>query len=71
MPVSKQYEVIRPFRRTDPRTGFDTHFKVGDAFTGAIDKPYLLDPDGPDGKGSLIAEKSAPPAPIDSSDKEK
>lgn len=66
--ASKQYEVVRPFSRTDPRTGVDTHFDVGDVFPGPVDKPYFMDVRGPDGKGPLIAEK---PAPADSASKEK
>lgn len=68
--ASKQYEVIRPFDRTDPRTGVDTAYQVGDVFPGPVDKPYFLDPRGPDGKGPLIAEKPAPVS-TDSASKEK
>jgi hypothetical protein len=72
----KQYEVLRPFTRTDRRTGFDTDYAVRDVYTGPVDKPYLTSPEGPDGKGPLIAEKSVPdPTPAtsasDSSNKEK
>jgi hypothetical protein len=70
--AGKQYEVIRPFRRTDPRTGVDTMFEVGDVYPGAVDaEPYLLDPGGPDGKGPLIAETATPVTASDSSRKEK
>lgn len=71
--AGKQYEVIRAFRRTDPRTGADTAYKVGDAYPGPLDKEYLTDEAGPDGLGPLIAEKSTPaPAPASSdSTKEK
>lgn len=68
--ASKQYEVIRPFSRTDPRTGRDTAYKVGDVYPGPVDKPYLTDALGPDGKGPLIAEQPAPVSP-DSTSKEK
>lgn len=64
--AGKQYKVIRPFRRTDPRTGADTHYDVGDTYSGAADELYLTDSQGPDGQGPLIAEAaptSAPSAP--------
>lgn len=57
--ASKQYEVVRPFRRTDPRTGAESRFEVGDVYPGPVDQPYYTDPRGPDGKGPLIAEKPA------------
>lgn len=58
----KQYEVIRDFRLTDRKTGKDSHHKVGDTYDGPLDNEYLLDDNGPDGKGPLIigkAEKAA------------
>lgn len=64
---AKQYEVVRPFRRTDRRTGADSHFEVGQVYSGPIDASYL-DPAGPDGRGPLIAEKSAPAPAAPSSD---
>lgn len=64
---AKQYEVVRPFRRTDRRTGADSHFEVGQVYSGPVDESYL-NPAGPDGRGPLIAEKSAPVAPSSVSD---
>lgn len=58
--TAKQYEVVRAWRWTDPQTGKDTHYAVGDPYAGSMDNPHLLDPAGPDGNGPLIAEKSAP-----------
>lgn len=55
--AAKQYEVIRPFQQTNPNTGVVTNYLVGDAYSGPLDLPYLLDPAGPDGQGPLIAEK--------------
>lgn len=58
----KQYEVIRDFRLIDRQTGKDSHHKVGDTYDGPLDNEYLLDDNGPDGKGPLIigkAEKAA------------
>lgn len=73
--AEKRYEVIRPFRWADPKTGADTHYKVGDVYPGPVNKPYLLDPAGPDGKGPLLLEKTiptpAPAAPSVDSSKEK
>ena len=68
--AGKQYVVIRPFRQTDPKTGKDTFYTVDDPYFGPVEAPYeyLLDPDGPDGKGSLVAEKSSASA-TDSSSK--
>jgi len=59
--AGKQYEVVRAWRRTDPKTGDDTNYAPGDVYDGPVDKPYLLDSQGPDGQGPLIAEKSTPP----------
>lgn len=81
--AGKQYEVLRPFRRTDRRTGAETFYEVGDLFPGPVDQPYYLDQRGPDGRGALLKEKPAPVAEkatpnaeksaptTDSSDKEK
>ena len=76
--AGKQYEVVRAFRQTDPKTGKDTHYEPGDPYSGSVDKPYeyLLDEQGPDGKGPLISEKSSSTdssskASSDSSGKEK
>lgn len=68
MPAKQsQYVVLRYFRRTDKRTGADTIFEPNTPYTGAVDKPYLLDPQGPDGQGPLIAEvvadSSSPSSP--------
>lgn len=63
---AKQYVVVRRFRRTDKRTGVDTIYVPEKPYTGPVDKPYLLDPKGPDGKGPLIAEvadSSSSPSP--------
>jgi hypothetical protein len=67
--AGKQYEVVREFQQTDPKTGVVTNYKVGDAYTGPTDLPYLLDPSGPDGNGPLIAEKSSSSSASDSSGK--
>lgn len=67
--AGKQYEVVRDFRRVDPKTGDSTAYKAGDVYSGSVDQS-LLDSAGPDGKGPLLAEKNAP-APSDSSSKEK
>jgi hypothetical protein len=67
--AGKQYEAIRDFQQTDPRTGVVTSYKVGDAYSGPLDLPYLLDPAGPDGSGPLIAEKSSSSSASDSSGK--
>ena len=57
--TAKQYEVIRPFRETNPRSGLDTFYEVGDDHAAPTDKqPHLLAADGPDGRGPLLAEKS-------------
>jgi hypothetical protein len=72
VPAGKQYKVIRPFRRTDEKTLVDVDYKVGDAYPGPVDKPYYTSPEGPDGKGPLLAEVSVPtPAPASDSTKEK
>lgn len=70
---AKQYEVRRYFRRTDPKTGIDSIFQVGDVYSGPLDDPLLLDDRGPDGRGPLIGEKAAPIAekPVISSDSTK
>lgn len=54
------YVAIRWFSQVDPRTGAVTIFEVDDPYTGSLDLPYLLDQNGPDGKGPLIAVKSTP-----------
>jgi hypothetical protein len=59
--AAKQYVVLRSFRRTDRRTGAETRYVAEKPYTGAVDKPYLLDPSGPDGNGPLIAEVVADP----------
>lgn len=56
---AKQYEVVRYFRITDRRTGQDSHYHVGDVYSGPLNNPYVLDPNGPDGRGALIVEKAA------------
>lgn len=48
---------IRPFRRTDPKTGKSTFYEIGDPYDGPVDKDYL-DPQGPDGQGPLIDDTS-------------
>jgi hypothetical protein len=48
--------VLRPFRRTDPRTLKDTNFNVGDPFTDALED-YHESEDGPDGHGPLVGDK--------------
>jgi hypothetical protein len=67
----KQYVILRDFSRTDPKTGANTPYKQNDPYSGPVDPSYL-DPQGPDGKGPLLAEKSSPaPVSSDSSSKEK
>jgi hypothetical protein len=62
---SKSYEVVRAWRYVDPRTGDPTDYTPGDPYTGAVDaNPFLLDPQGPDGCGPLIAEKTADKAVV-------
>lgn len=67
--AGKQYEVVRQFQQTDPKSGVVTNYEVGDSYTGPLDLPYLLDPFGPDGQGPLIAEKSSSSVTTDSSGK--
>lgn len=62
---SKQYTTVRAWRFSDPRTGADTNYAPGDPYEGPVDaNPYLLDPQGPDGCGPLIAEKNADKAVV-------
>lgn len=63
MPPAKQYKAIRPFIRTNPKTGVDTAYNVGDAYPGPVDKDYLMSAEGPDGRGPLIAEVAVPQIP--------
>lgn len=56
--ATKQYEVLRTFRRTDPKTYVDTFYEVGDTYSGPVEESFF-DPDGPDGKGPLLADKAA------------
>lgn len=56
-------KVLRDFRYVDPQSGESTKWKAGDSYTGRMDNPWLLDPNGPDGKGPLI--ESPAPAPIE------
>lgn len=62
---SKQFIAVRAFRLVDPHTGDPTDYAPGDPYDGPTDKnPYLLDPQGPDGCGPLIAANTpAKPAP--------
>jgi len=56
MPAAKgKYSVIRPFDRTNPKTGKDTHYGVGDTYDGDDIDKYLEWADGP-----LIAASDAP-----------
>jgi hypothetical protein len=73
VPAGKQYKAIRAFSRTDPKTGAESTYKVGDVYPGPVDKDYLMSKDGPDGRGPLIAEVAVPssPAPASDSSKEK
>jgi len=67
---SKSYEVVRAWRYVDPRTGDPTHYQPGDPYTGPVDaNPHLLDPQGPDGCGPLIADKAAEKTAEKASDK--
>lgn len=61
--AGKQYKAIRDFVRTNPKTGVDTAYTVGDVYTGPVDKDYLTSADGPDGRGALIAEVAVPDSP--------
>lgn len=58
--------VLRPFRRTDPRTLKDTLFNIGDPFTDEVTEDYYESEDGPDGKGPLVGDKPAEEAPAES-----
>lgn len=58
--------VLRPFRRTDPRTLKDTLFNVGDPFTEAVTEDYYESEDGPDGNGPLVGDKPDEVAPAES-----
>lgn len=60
MPVGKQYEVVIPFHRVDPKTGDVTEYAVGDSYSGEDVDKYLADPNefAPD-HGPLIREKTA------------
>lgn len=70
--AAKQHAVVRYFRLTDKKTYLDTHWTPSEPYTGPLDNPYLLHPDGPDGKGPLIAELPVTaPASSNSSVKEK
>lgn len=65
--ASKQYVVLRDFSRVDQKTGEPAYYKQNDPYSGPVDNSYL-DPQGPDGKGPLLAEKPSPtPASTDSS----
>lgn len=70
MAAAKQYEVVRAFRRTDPKTYEDTDYNVGDTYSGQVEDSYL-DPDGPDGRGPLLAEKKSTVSSSDTGNKEK
>lgn len=69
--AAKKYVVVRRWRRTDRRTGAETRFVPNTPYTGLVE-PLLLDPNGPDGKGPLIAEVIDPApssaSPSDSAD---
>jgi hypothetical protein len=69
-----QHVAIREFHQHEPPSG-KPKFYAGtgkELYTGPLDLPYLLDPDGPDGNGPLIAVESIIPAASgDSSTKEK
>lgn len=70
MAATEQYECTRVWRHVDPHTGAVTDYEVGDPYEGPLDYPYLLDPQGPDGKGPLIKKKAAAdkPGPFPSGD---
>lgn len=63
--ASDEKVVLRPFRRTDPRTLKDTNFNPGDPFTEALEDYHESD-DGPDGNGPLVGDKPAEVAPAES-----
>lgn len=58
--AGKRHVAIRKFYQYEPDSGATTNYE-GDGseqYTGPMDLSYLKDPDGPDGKGPLIAEES-------------
>lgn len=73
MPASKgKYSVIRPFDRTNPKNGKDTHYNIGDTYDGDDIEKYLEWPDGaliaPADEPNVVAFiEQAAPAPADES----
>jgi hypothetical protein len=58
MPAAKpKYTAIRVFDRTDPKTGKDTHYNIGDPYDGPDPDKYLEWHDG-----ALIALNDSPAA---------
>lgn len=56
--AGKQYEVIRDFRHSCPKSYVDTHYSVGDTYTGDVNDNQIAD-EGPDGEGPVLREKAA------------
>lgn len=65
---AKQYVAVREWRRVDPRLGTPTDYQIGDPYTGPVDA-CQVSPEGPDGRGPVIAEKSTPAVSSDSEEK--
>lgn len=57
--AGKQYEVVRHFRRVDPKTGDVTEHAPGESYTGPMEnEDHYVGNEGPDGKGPLVMAKS-------------
>lgn len=70
--AGKQYEVIREFRHSNPKSPYeDTHYTVGADYKHDVHDVQLAE-GGPDGHGPVIKEKassSSSSSPADSSAK--
>jgi hypothetical protein len=55
-----EYVNIREWRWFDDKTLKNYFFVPGDPYTGPLNLPGLLTPEGPDGKGPLIAKVAVP-----------
>lgn len=64
--AGKQYVVLRDHRRVD-KNGDSTSFKKDDSYSGPVSDADTH-PQGPDGKGPLLGEKSSPASSSASSD---
>ena len=65
-----EHVAVRKFHQDLP--GGVTAYEGGgdELYTGPLDLPYLLDPQGPDGQGPLIAEKPTPAPAVSGDSKE-